>query len=78
MAYFDGRLSSIEPYMHTTTNDIDTLKREIYALHEFLSRMGVQPYNSTTGHTLLLAERLEILFGSPGWEPIKKENQNGG
>lgn len=78
MAYFDGRLSSIEPYIHQTTSEVDRFRREIEALHAFLSRMGVQAYSNTSGHELLLAERLEILFASPGWEPVKKENQNGG
>lgn len=75
MAYFDGRLSTLEPFINSTSNIVDELRIELEAIHRFLDQRGIPTAHSVNGHKLLIAQRLEIMFDAPTlWEPIKKTN----
>lgn len=77
MAYFDGRLSSIEPFISTTANEVDQLRIEFEALHQLLDRYGVERFHISNGSKLLLAQRLEKLLEAPTrWEAINRKKDD--
>jgi hypothetical protein len=79
MAYFDGRLSSIEPVLRQTNTEMERLKIEINALHDFFDTLGIEKWDHVRGGELLLAQRLEKMLEAPTlWEPVKKESEQGG
>ena len=79
MAYFDGRLSTLEPFINSTSNIVDELRIELEAIHRFLDQRGIPTAHPVNGHKLLIAQRLEIMFDAPTlWEPVKKSEEMGG
>jgi hypothetical protein len=79
MAYFDGRISSIEPMFSQTNTELNKLRLELDALHAFFDRMGIEKWDHQRGGELLLAQRLEKMLEAPTlWEPVKKESEQGG
>lgn len=80
MSTYNGTLLSLDAAMHMTTNRLDEAVRELEALHQLFDRMLVPKWSPTTGHQMLLAQRLEWLLEAPKtWEGVhRKEDQMGG
>ena len=79
MAYFDGKVSSIEPMFSQTNAELNKLRVELDALHTFFDRMGIEKWDRLRGGELLLAQRLEMMLGAQTrWDTVKKESEQGG
>lgn len=81
MSRHDGQITSIDPFLRSTSIDIEEIKNEIQSLHLLMDRLGVARYGDSTsaGPSLTLASRLEkLLFTDHRWEAVKKEEQQGG
>jgi hypothetical protein len=70
MAYYDGRMASLEPAIQSSISEINELKAEIESLHRALDEAGAVRWGPNG--QMKLGERLVSIFEKgPDWEKVK-------